>query len=225
MLVSKKLDIELSEFTVRRILKLHYVPPAPDSPSWLTFLGQSKDSLWSVDFFRVESIFLKTHWVMVVMDQWSRKIIGYGVKKSNLTQSSACEIFNKIIPGRSLPQKLSTDNDKAFEYTRWDANLRILGIESIKSPTDTPTGHPFIERVIGTTRREFLDQILFFNKRDLENKLGSYKEYYNNHRPHYSLDGLAPKEKREEIETSTFSLDGYSWQSHCRGLFQTPIAS
>ena len=46
-------------------------------PSWLTFLGQMKDSLWSLDLFRCESILLQTHWVLVVMDQFTRRIIGF----------------------------------------------------------------------------------------------------------------------------------------------------
>src|SRR6516164_2798204 len=47
-----------------------------DGPSWLTFLGQAKDSLWSIDLFRCESLSLRTHWVLVVMDQFTRRIIG-----------------------------------------------------------------------------------------------------------------------------------------------------
>src|SRR6266404_5218504 len=58
---------------VRRILAARY-QPKPDSagPSWLTVLGHTKDSLWSLDLFRCESAFLRTHWVLVVMDQCTR---------------------------------------------------------------------------------------------------------------------------------------------------------
>ena len=50
-----------------------------NGPSWLTFIGHTKDSLWSIDLFRCESILLNTHWVLVVMDQFTRRIIGFGV--------------------------------------------------------------------------------------------------------------------------------------------------
>ena len=50
-----------------------------DGPSWLTFLGHMKDSLWSMDLFRCEAATLRTHWVLVVMDQYTRRIIGFGV--------------------------------------------------------------------------------------------------------------------------------------------------
>ena len=71
--------------TVRRILAVHYKPdPANTEPSWLTTLGHAKDSLWSVDLFRAESITLKSHWIMVVMDQYNRRIIGVAVHGANV---------------------------------------------------------------------------------------------------------------------------------------------
>ncbi len=51
-------------------------------PSWLTLLGHSKDSLWSLDLFPTESILLKSHWVLIVMDQFSRRLIGFAVQPS-----------------------------------------------------------------------------------------------------------------------------------------------
>jgi len=72
--------LDLDKDTVRRVLAVHYKPdPGNRGPSWLTTIGHAKDSLWSVDLFRCESILLKSHWVMVVMDQYTRRIIGFGV--------------------------------------------------------------------------------------------------------------------------------------------------
>ncbi len=72
--------IQIDKDVVRRILARHYRPGQhPDGPSWLTFLGHMKDSLWSMDLFRCESATLRTHWVLVVMDQYTRRIIGFGV--------------------------------------------------------------------------------------------------------------------------------------------------
>src|SRR5206468_262568 len=51
----------------------------PGGPSWLTFIGHLKESLWSLDMFRCESATLRTHWVLVVMDQYTRRIMGFGV--------------------------------------------------------------------------------------------------------------------------------------------------
>ena len=64
--------VEIDKDVVRRILASHYRPqPDPEGPSWLTFIGHMKDSLWSLDLFRCESATLRTHWVLVVMDQFS----------------------------------------------------------------------------------------------------------------------------------------------------------
>jgi putative transposase len=72
--------LELDKDVVRRILATHY-KPSPDSngPPWLTTIGHAKDSLWSIDLFRCESNLLKGHWVMVVMDQYTRRIIGFAI--------------------------------------------------------------------------------------------------------------------------------------------------
>jgi putative transposase len=72
--------LELDKDTVRRVLAAHYRPDTGNHrSSWLTTIGHAKRSLWSVDLFRCESILLKSHWVMVVMDQYTRRIIGFGV--------------------------------------------------------------------------------------------------------------------------------------------------
>jgi putative transposase len=79
MIISKTFGIVIDKNTVRRVLAKHYRPESGgNGPSWLTFFGHMKDSLWSVDLFRCESIALKSHWVLVVMDQLTRRIIGFG---------------------------------------------------------------------------------------------------------------------------------------------------
>ena len=87
--------LRLDKDTVRRLLAVHYKPdPGNGGPSWLTTIGHAKDSLWSVDLFRCESILLKSHWVMVVMDQYTRRIIGFAVHAENVDGSTLCRMFN-----------------------------------------------------------------------------------------------------------------------------------
>jgi hypothetical protein len=80
-------------------------------------------------------------------------------------------MFNQIIAGKSLPRYLSSDHDPLFRFHRWLANLRILEVEEIKSIPYVPVSHPFVERLIGTIRREFLDHVLIWNAVDLGRKL------------------------------------------------------
>ena len=109
-----------------------------------------------------------------------------------LTGADVCRLFNVAIRGQGTPRHLSTDHDPLFEAHRWQANLRILEIDEIKTVPHVPLSHPFVERLIGTIRREFLDHVLFWNGRDLERKLADFQDYYNAARGHASLDGQTP---------------------------------
>ena len=91
---------ELDKDVVRRVLATRYRPVGQDvGPSWLTLLGHAKDSLWSVDLFRAESILLKTHWIILVMDMYTRRIIGLGVQAVAVDGPALCRMFNRPISG------------------------------------------------------------------------------------------------------------------------------
>jgi transposase InsO family protein len=221
--INKAFGLDIDKDVVRRVLAAHYRPKSGDGgPSWLTFLGHTKDSLWSVDLFRCESIHLKSHWVLVVMDQFTRRIIGFGVHAGDVDGIALCHMFNTAISTQGAPHYLSSDNDPLFQYHRWRANLRILEIQEIKSVPYTPCSHPFVERLIGTIRREFLDHAMFWNAQDLENKLADFQAYYNEHRTHSARDGDTPGESALHPPPN---LTDFAWRSHCGGLYQLPVAA
>ena len=97
------------------------------------------------------------------MDQFTRRIFGFGIHAGDVNGVSLCRMFNSAISGKDRSKYLSSDNDPLFQYHRWQANLQIIEIEEIKSVPYTPLSHPFVERLIGTIRREFLDHTLFWN--------------------------------------------------------------
>lgn len=105
------------------------------------------------------------------------------------------------------------------------ANLRILEVAEVKSVPYVPLSHPFIERVIGTIRRECLDHFSFWTVRDLERKLLSFRNYYNDQRTHHALGGIAPRTKSGQTQPTVVNLDNYRWRSHFRGLYQLPVAA
>jgi putative transposase len=111
--------IPINKDVVRRILAARY-PPAPDSegPSWLTVLGHAKDSLWSLDLFRCESAVLRTHWVLVVRDQWTRRIVGFGVHPGVVDGVDLCRMFNQASQGQTPPTYLSSDHDPLSVFRR-----------------------------------------------------------------------------------------------------------
>ena len=159
------------------------------------------------------------------MDQFTRRIIGFAAHTGDVDGVALCRMFNSAISTKGAPKYLSSDNDPLFLYHQWQANLRILGADEIKTVPYTPLSHPFIERLIGTIRREYLDHILFWNAQDLVRKLEEFRHYYNTHRVHTSLDGNTPSEITSETTIPHADLNQFRWKSHCRLLYQLPVAA
>jgi transposase InsO family protein len=217
--------VPMNKDVVRRVLAAKYRPKSNgDGPSWLTVLGHAKDSLWSVDLFRCESAVLRAYWVLVLMDQCTRRIVGFGVHAGAVDGVGLCRMFNSATRGQMPPTYLSSDHDPLFQFHRWRANLRILDVEEIKTVPYAPLSHPFVERLIGTIRRECLDRTLFWTAADLETKLFDFQRYFNGYRAHSGLGGQPPESMADQ-DRPRASIDSYRWQTHCRGLYQTPIAA
>jgi transposase InsO family protein len=217
--------VEIDKDIVRRILSAHYQPDSDSAgPSWLTFLGHMKDSLWSCDLFRCESATLRTHWVLVVMDQFTRRIIGFGIHCGTVDGVALCSMFHRAIRGKNLPKYISSDHDPLYRFNQWKANLGVLGVAEIKTMPYVPLSHPFVERLIGTLRREYLDRLLFWTTADLDSKLTAFQHYYNEHRAHAGLGGGLPEPDVDRPNTP-IHFESYRWRRHCRGLYQTPIAA
>ena len=224
--ISHAFGLEIDKDVVRRILASHPLPRSGgQGPSWLSAIAEARDSLWSVDLFRCESILLKSFWVMVVMDVFTRRIVGFGVEPAHIDGVSVCRMFNHARCGQPLPRRLSSDHDPLFRFHRWRANLRILDIEELKSVPFVPRSHPFVERLIGTLRREYLDQIFFWNGLDLHRKLDRFAAYYNQRRVHAGLSGRTPLEQCDTTACQPANLHHFAWRSDCSGLFHTPIAA
>jgi hypothetical protein len=114
--INKAFGTNIDKDVVRRVLATHYKSsPSDGGPSWLTFIGNTKDS----------------HWVLVVMDQFTRRIIGFGIHAGNVDGVALCRMFNTAISSQCAPEYLSSDNDPLFLHHQWQANLRILGTDLI----------------------------------------------------------------------------------------------
>ena len=153
------------------------------------------------------------------------RIIGLGVHHGDVDGANLCRMFNDAIHGQGAPRHLSTDHDPLFEAHRWKATLRVLEIDEIKTVPHVPMSHPFVERLIGTLRREFLDHVLFWNARDLERKLADFVAYYNSARVHTGLDGHTPSGFASGHPGARAEPNKVRWISHCRGLVQLPMAA
>ena len=159
------------------------------------------------------------------MDQYTRRIISFGIQAGAVDGPSLCRMFNRAIRGAASPKYLSSDHDPLFWFHRWKANLRILDVSEVKTVPYLPISHPFVERLIVAIRREYLDFVPFWTARDLENKLNSFERFYNDQRCHYALGGDTPGAKTGNIRPKVVNLHSYRWRSHCRGLYHLPVAA
>lgn len=158
------------------------------------------------------------------MDQWTRRIVGFGVHRGVVDGVALCQMFNRAMGRQVAPTYLSSDHDPLYRFHQWQANLRILEVEAIKTVPYLPLSHPFVERLIGTIRRECLDQTLFWTTADLEVKRLDFQRYFNGHRTHAGLGVLTPEPRTGE-DSARACVSGYRWRVHCRGRYQTPIAA
>lgn len=219
--------VDIDKDIVRQVLARHHHLGHVDvsGPSWLTLFAHAKDSLLSVDLFRCESILLRSHWVLVVIDVFTRRIIGFDIGGEYIDGTSVCRMFNQAIAGNQPPTWVSTDHAPLFRFQRWLANLRILEVSDIKSVPYAPMSRPFVERLIGTIRREYLDRTLFWNSIDLHRKLEHFRSYYNCVRVHRALNGTTPANRAGDPLPRPAQFARYAWKTHYRGLFETPAAA
>ena len=118
--------------------------------------------------FRCESAPLRTYWVRVGMDQFTRRVIGFGVPPGTVDGPALSRMFRRAIRGQGLPKYLSADQDPLDRFHPGQANLRVLEVREVQTVPYVPLAHPLVERLSGTIRREYLDRILVWSTADLE---------------------------------------------------------
>ena len=101
----------------------------------------------------------------------------------------------------------------------------ILEVTEVKTVRYLPISHPFVERFIGTIRREHLDIVPFWAARDLENKLFSFRDFYNDQPCHYALDGDTASERTGKKRPKVADLNAYRWRGHCRSHYHLLVAA
>ena len=103
-------------------------------------------------------------------------------------------MFTRAMTGHAPPPHLSSDNDPLFTFHRGRATRRVLDVDDMKTRPLIPCSPPFVERLIGTIRREYLDDVLFWNVDDLTRKLDQFKAYDHEARVHRSLHATPAQE-------------------------------
>ncbi len=187
----RKLGIDLSATLVRNILQAAGVPPAPerDRLAWRSFLRQHAATTLACDFLTVDTVLLRRVYVLVFICIGSRRI-EYTACTSNpdgdWMLQQARNLLMDLDDHGQRPRLLIHDRDSKFSRA-FDTVFRGDGVNVIRTPVRAPNANAHIERRVGTVRRECLDRLLIFNRRQLERILRVYVRHYNKQRPHRAL--------------------------------------
>jgi transposase InsO family protein len=164
--------------------------PKPPSPTWRTFLENHVHDLVSTDFFVVPTVNFRLLFVFLVLATDRRRIIHFNVTEHPTTAWTAQQIV-EAFPWEQAPRYLLRDRDRIYgaDFRR---KVHGLGIREVLTAPRSPWQNPYVERVIGTIRRECLDHVVVLNERHLKRVLTDYFDYYHRWRTHRSLEMEAP---------------------------------
>lgn len=183
-----KLGIEIGETSVGKYLVRYRGPP---SQTWRTFLDNHFKSLVSVDFFTVPTIHFQVLYVFLVLAHDRRRILHFNVTADPTAQWTAQQL-NEAFPWDTAPRYLLRDRDRIFGND-FVEQLKAMGIKEVLSAPRSPWQRAYVERVIGTIRRECLDHVIVFNQATLYQHLKAFAAYYHESRTHLSLDKDTPE--------------------------------
>ena len=183
-----KIGIEVAKSTVEK-----YRPkmPKPSSPTWKAFLTNHVKDLVSCDFFTVPTATFRVLFVFIILAHDRRRIVHFNITEHPTAQWTAQQIV-EAFPWDEAPRYLLRDRDSIYGEAFQD-RVRHMGIEEVKIAPRSPWQSPYVERLIGSIRRECLNDVIVFNERHLRRVLQSYVDYYHRWRPHRSLDMDAPE--------------------------------
>jgi transposase InsO family protein len=182
-----KLGFQLSQATVAKYIVRSRKPP---SQTWRTFLENHRKDLVAADFFVVPTVLFQVLFVFVILSHDRRRVVHFGVTAHPTAEWAARQLLGSF-PWDSAPRYLLRDRDGSYgerfrEATDW------LDIREVVTAAQSPWQNPYVERLIGSIRRECLDHVIVLIEANLRRVLKSYFEYYERSRTHLSLGKDAP---------------------------------
>ena len=185
---------EIAESTVAKYMVRHKKEP---SQTWRTFLANHMSVAAACDFFVVPTLTFKPLYCFVVLTHDRREIVHTNVTRHPTDEWTAQQIIEAFPGDGEVPRYLHRDRDSIFGRI-FKKRLKAMGIEQVISARRSPWQNPYVERVIGSIRRECTDHIIALGERHLLQTLLCYATYYNQARCHLSLDRNAPEPRPVE---------------------------
>lgn len=182
-----KLGIEVSQATVSKYIKNL---PRPPSQTWLTFLRNHIHCSASMDFFVLPTATFRLLFVLIVLHHDRRRIVHFGVT-AHPTATWIKQQMTEAFPWDTVPRYMIRDRDGVYGL-EVRARIKAMGIDEVLTAPRSPWQNPYVERVIGSIRRECLDHVIVLSERHLRRVLHSYLDYYHESRTHLSLNKDSP---------------------------------
>jgi transposase InsO family protein len=182
-----KLGIQISESSISKYMVRH---PKPPSQTWRTFLKNHSKQLVSVDFFTVPTALFQVLFVFVVIQHDRRRLVHFNVTAHPTAEWTARQIL-AAFPFETAPKYMLRDRDRIYGETFCE-QVAVMNIEEVLSAPRAPWQRAYVERVIGSIRRECLDHVIILDEEGLRRVLSSYLRYYHKRRLHLSLDKDSP---------------------------------
>jgi transposase InsO family protein len=182
-----KLGLEASTATIRK-----YRPKCGRRPSqsWRTFLRNHAGAIAAMDFFVVPTATFRLLYVLVVITHERRKVIHFNITEAPTAEWTAQQVVNAF-PYDTAPKYLLRDRDCIYG-SAFVQRVEGMGIRQKMISPRSPWQSPYVERLVGSIRRECLDRVIVFNQQQLRQILESYFEYYHKVRPHRGLSHDSP---------------------------------
>lgn len=193
-----KLGHDSGRSTVRDVLKRHRGPPAPQrqrrATTWRAFIGHYRHQMLACDFFTIETLALRTSYVLFFIELKTRRVhlAGCTAHPTSAWVTQQARNVTWQLPDGSLSIRfLIHDRDATFPAA-FDTIFATDGVERVLPPYRTPVAHAYAERWIRSVRQECLDHILILDERHLWRMLTDYVAYYNRRRPHQGVTQQCP---------------------------------
>jgi len=185
-----KLGIDIGETSVSKYMQRRRNPP---SQTWRTFLDNHVKSMVSVDFFTVPTIRFQVLYVFLVVAHDRRRILHFGVTACPTAEWTTQQL-RETFPWETAPRYMLRDRDRIFGAD-FVEQVKAMGIQQVLSAPRSPWQRAYVERVIGTLRRECLDHVIVFSEAGLTRHLRNFVEYYHRSRTHLSLQKDTPESR------------------------------
>jgi len=192
----RKLGIEVGQSTVAKYLRRR---PRPPSHTWRTCLANHVSQIAAIDFFTVPTATFRVLFVFVVLSHERRRLVHFNVTEHPTAVWTAQQL-REAWPGNDTPRFVVRDRDGIYGETFRGA-VNGLGIDEILTAPRSPWQNAFVERLIGSIRRECLDHVIVWNERALRRHLRDYFAYYHRWRTHLSLDDDSPLGRAADTPT------------------------